>query len=166
MRITDAELKTLYLNDRKAGKKHIREMISALNDRTIRTEKGGYLFKAASSNKNLYLGIIPCMISGERTHHYDIALPESMVHVLTGSLTPEGLFTILFIPKQITLSDEMRLAYHSAYIDLAAGLLGRGLTGPGELDGVSRMMLESSGVMNPAPSSLIEILSQSGRSFS
>ncbi|MBI9105702.1 MAG: hypothetical protein JEZ04_03100 [Spirochaetales bacterium] len=160
MPYSDNQLKKLYLNGKKAGGKSSRELISALNNRKIRTEKGGYLFKAGSDHKNLYLAVIPCIIDGERTHHYDIVLPESIEYFLTGSITPEGVFTILFIPKQKPLSREMKRSYHSAYIDLALGLLCRGLDEPGELDGVSRMMLVETEVMTTAPDSLLEMLNQ------
>lgn len=135
-------------------------MINALNTKALRTKKGGYLFKAGSDEENLYFGIIPCTESGERTHHYDISMPEKLEYILIGSIIPDGIFSILFIPADRNLTDQMRQEYRSAYIDLAEGLIERGLTKPGELDEVSTAMVTKAEIFPESPSSLLEITAQ------
>ena len=135
-------------------------MIQALNSRKIRTEKGGYLFKAASDEENLYLGIIPCISDGERTHHYDIRMPGNLEYVLTGGIIPEGKITVLFIPADRNLTDMMRRGYRSIYVDLAAGLIAAGFSAPGEIDEVSMAMLEKAELFPSVPLTLQEIADQ------
>jgi hypothetical protein len=125
-------------------------LISAFNSRSILTEKGGYIFKAASDSKKLHFGVLPHFLEGERTHHYDIELPRKFSEVLVGTLNPEGVFSILFIPKNKLLGNEELSSYRMMYIDLAAGLIERGLNITGCLDSVSVMMLRDSGVIPDA----------------
>jgi hypothetical protein len=151
------KLLDINLNGQKAGRSLIKSMITGLNDKNIRTEKGGYLFKAAADEKTLFLGILPEFNQGERNYHYNIELPGSPEYFLTGSLNPEGIFSILFIPVEKELSSASVESYKYIYKILAENLLERGITPPGELNMVTTMILESSGLFPEGPVSLVQI---------
>lgn len=148
----------ININGRKAERSLIKSMIKGLNDKRIRTEKGGYLFKAACDESTLYLGILPEFNQGDRNYHYNIELPGNPEYVLTGSLNPEGVYSILFIPKEKELSPEAVEGYRSLYRSFAENLMERGLTKPGELNMVTTMLLQSSGLFPDGPGSLSELL--------
>jgi len=144
----------IILNGKKASKKLQKTMIKGLNDKKIRTEKGGYLFKIALSSDDFYLGILPEFNQGDRNYHYYIELPGNPEYFLTGSINPEGMFTLFFIPGKKELSDEVKDQYRNLYRTAAEQLLYMGLEKPGELDTVTQMLLLSSELFNPAPESL------------
>ena len=135
-------------------------MIKGLNDNKIRTEKGGYLFKAAMDEKYFYLGIKPAFLEGQRSYHYHIELPRKLEYFLTGSVNPEGIFSILFIPRSPELTGKEQYIYTNLYRAFAHNLLERGLEKPGHLDDVTPQLLLSLGEWNTQkiPRSLEEIL--------
>ncbi|MDA3958316.1 hypothetical protein [Oceanispirochaeta sp.] len=147
----------IILNGQKASPSLIKTMMDGLNNKKIRTEKGGYLFKLAVDEKNLYFSILPEFNQGDRNYHYNITLPGNPSYFLTGSLNPEGIFTILFIPKEKVLPEADKEEYINIYLQSARGLLEKGLEEPGELDFVSGLLLVSSGLFDPAPASLKEL---------
>lgn len=147
----------INLNGQKAGRSLIKSMIKGLNDKKIRTEKGGYLFKACSNKTTLFLGILPEFNQGDRNYHYNIELPGDPEFFLTGSLNPEGVFSILFIPNEKKLSPDSIEAYRNIYRALAENLLAQGLDEPGELNMVTTMMVQSSCLFPEGPVSLSQI---------
>jgi hypothetical protein len=147
----------INLNGQKAGRSLIKSMIKGLNDKKVRTEKGGYLFKASSDETTLSLGILPEFNQGDRNYHYNIELPENPEYFLTGSLNPDGVFSILFIPKEKELSSDSINAYRKIYKVLAENLLALGLNGPGELNMVTTMLVQSAGLFPDGPVSLSQI---------
>lgn len=155
------KLLEINLNGQKAGRSLTKSMIKGLNNKKIRTEKGGYLFKAASDETTLYLGILPEFNQGDRNYHYNIELPGNPDFFLTGSLNPDGVFTILFIPKEKKLSSSSIAAYRNIYLTFADNLLSLGLKEPGELDMVTKMLLQSSGLFPEGPVSLLQIREKS-----
>jgi hypothetical protein len=146
---TNPMQQVFYLNGKKASSSLIKAMIAGLNDKKIRTEKGGYLFKAASQGKKFFLSILPEFHMGERNYHYNIELPGDPVYFLTGSLNPEGVFSLLFVPRSKELTEKDKETYQKLYVDFAVNLLDRGLNGPGELDEVTPMLLQQSGLFAP-----------------
>lgn len=139
----------------------MKSMIKGLNDKKIRTEKGGYLFKASLSESTLFLGILPEFNQGDRNYHYNIELPDNPEFFLTGSLNPDGEFSILFIPKEKELSSSSINAYRTIYLAFAENLLALGLKEPGSLNMVTTMLLQSSGLFPEGPVSLCQIIEKS-----
>lgn len=140
-----------------AGRLLLKSMIKGLNDKKIRTEKGGYLFKASVSESTLFLAILPEFNQGDRNYHYNIELPDDPEFFLTGSLNPEGEFSILFIPKEKELSSSSITAYRNIYLAFAENLLALGLKEPGKLNMVTTMILQSSGLFPEGPVSLSQL---------
>jgi hypothetical protein len=147
----------LVLNGRIADESRIRDMMHGLNDSSIRTGKGGYLFKSSADDEFLRLGIVPYFQQGQRNYHYDIALPESAECVLIGNLNPDGVFTLLFTPPELPLDDETRAGYAAQYRIFADELISRGFAGRGRLDDATRQMLRDSGIADPPPKILADI---------
>lgn len=139
----------------KTGKPSIASsFIKALNDERIITEKGGFLFKVLAAGDRLILGVTPYFIDSRRTYHYDTQLPGEDEFTLIGSVTPNGIFEILFKPLSMELSPEDIRKYADTYVMLARFLLENGYSGPGRLDPVTVSMILEAGLFNPAPEDL------------
>jgi hypothetical protein len=134
--------------------------IRALNDAALITEKGGFIFKALIDSRRLVLGVTPCFIDGRRTYHFDTKLPGEDEFTLIGSVTPGGVFEILFKPASLEISTDSARKYADSYIMLARFLLENGYSGMGKLDQVTVGMLHEAGLFCPAPESLFELASE------
>ena len=144
----------------KTGKPSIaRSFIAALNDERIITEKGGFLFKALAAGDRLVLGVTPCFIDGERTYHYDSQLPGEDEFTLIGSVTPDGIFEILFKPLSMELSPEEIRKYADTYVMLARFLLENGYSRRGMFDMVTISLLLEAGLFHPVPRDLAGLAS-------
>jgi len=130
--------------------------IRALNDERIVREKAGFLFKAGFDGDHLMLAVLPTMINGERSYHYNQHLEKEDAFTLLGDVNAEGVFTILFKPE----SREQVEADSEKYIELfrrfAAFLVESGYTGDGALDEVTQGVLKSLG-LSPVPQTLVEL---------
>lgn len=146
----------------KSGKPSIaRSFILALDDERIITEKGGFLFKALAAGDRLVLGVTPCFIDGGRTYHYDTQLPGENKFTLIGSVTPDGIFEILFKPLSRELSPEDIRKYADIYVMFARFLLENGFSGQGILSTVTVGMLREAELFHPLPGNLAGLASES-----
>jgi len=149
-----SHVRRVTLNGKMGKPSIVKGFIDALNDDRIITEKGGYLFKALTLGRRLVLGVTPYFIEGGRTFHYDTKLPGENEYTLIGSVTPEGIFDILFKPNSRELSTEDVLRYADSYVIFARFLLENGYCGEGRLDEVTVGMLQGAGLFIPAPTSI------------
>ncbi len=133
--------------------------IEALNDERIITEKGGFLFKALAAGDRLVLGVTPCFIDGERTYHYDTELPGENEFTLIGSVTPDGIFEILFKPRSRILPSEDIRKYADIYVMFARFLLENGYSGQGILSTVTIGMLREAELFHTLPDNLAGLAS-------
>ena len=137
--------------------------IRALNDERIVREKAGFLFKVGFDGDHLMLAVLPTMINGERSYHYNQHLEKENAFTLLGDVNAEGVFTILFNPE----SREQVEADSEKYIELfhrfAAFLIENGYTGSCALDEVTQGILERLG-LSPAPKTLADLSISSQRS--
>ncbi|MCK5199236.1 MAG: hypothetical protein KAR21_12835, partial [Spirochaetales bacterium] len=59
---------------------------------------GGFLLKVTVLADQIYIGIIPNFINGERTFHYDIEIGVENEFTLIGAVNHQQIFTLLFKP--------------------------------------------------------------------
>lgn len=143
----------LILNGGKPSGRERKQFIKALSDSKTLSARGGYLFKSRLTGGELHIGIVPAIADGERLHHYDINIPEGE-HLL-GSVSATGEFTVLF--KAASLDEESREAWKQQYKALAGTLLELGYNGDGQLDWISRKIIEESELFSPIPETLADI---------
>jgi len=144
------------LNGKIGGPSMTAAWISALNDPRIVREKAGFLFKASLDGDHLMLAVVPCLINGARSHHYDQHLEKEDAFTLLGAVNAGGVFTILVKPdsgEQITTHSA---EFIEAYRRFAAFLLNQGYAGGGLLDEVTQGVLRDFG-LNSLPSTLSEL---------
>lgn len=133
-------------------------MTAGFSDSRLLTEKGGYLFRSASGENVLNLGVLPSIDRGERNYHYNISLPENTEIFLTGSVNTQGIFTILFKPGTRILTRGMIKSYLENYRDLSRALVSLGYRGEGKLDKVTQMLLKESGLYKAPPATLFALM--------
>ncbi len=127
----------------------------AITDSEILRSSGGYLFKSCFLDGVLYIGIKPAISEGERLHHYDIHVPKAE-HII-GSISATGGFTLLFKAEKADLNNESRGYWKTEFTAFAEVLLSLGYQGKGELDWITRQIIEESGIFEPTPTTLAEI---------
>lgn len=157
----------IYINNKKANRKTIKAMIEAISNKTILTEKGGFLLKVTALNDKLYIGIIPNYINGERTHHYDIKIGVENEFTLIGAVNNQIILTLLFKPATPVLSTEARNRYRSVYKLFAEFLFTNGFSQGGELDWITQKIIKDSGISSKEIKSLkeLEIRSHQGDAY-
>jgi hypothetical protein len=138
------------LNGKSGDASVVQEWVGALNDPRIVREKAGFLFKVLLDGDHLMLAATPCLINGERLHHYDQELGIDSAYTLLGDVNASGIFTILFKPENRNLSDEQKTRYLKTFRQFAKLLLAQGYTGEGILSDVTRTVLQEIGT-SPAP---------------
>jgi hypothetical protein len=130
--------------------------IGALNNERIVREKAGFLFKAGFDGGHLMLAVLPTMINGERSYHYNLHLKKEDAFTLLGDVNAEGIFTILFKPESREQIEANSKRYVELFRRFAAFLIESGYTGEGVLDEVTQGVLKSLG-LSPAPKTLVEL---------
>lgn len=83
------------LNGKRPRTGVVRSMAHALNDAAVRTEKGGYIFKAGLDGEVLLLGLLPGLINARRTVHHEIELGAECPLILNGFVTIKGALTVI-----------------------------------------------------------------------
>ena len=140
-------LKTI-VNGKTASGSEWAEIVRALSDPSIISEKGGYLFKSHIDGDTLRIGILPCLVNGMRTYHYNIDI-ERTRYVLIGAFNPNGTATILF--RLNREESKKKRAADAAEYRLQLSSLARALTSSGfpaeyELDAISAAALREAGI--------------------
>lgn len=142
------------LNGRTPDKKEIRQFVYAISDPSALRSSGGYLFRFCLWNDSLHLGIVPAISEGERLHHYDIKIPGAE-HVI-GSISATGEFTLLFKAEKAELDDDARKRWRNEFTAFASTLISLGYKGKGQLDWITKQIIEESGIFSPVPETLYE----------
>ena len=143
----------ITLNGKRGG---ATDWIRALNDPNLVREKAGFLFKASFDGDHLMLAVLPTLISGERSYHYNQHLEKEDAFTLLGDVNAEGVFTILFNPESHEQVEADAEKYIKLFRRLAGFLIENGYTGDGALDEVTQDILKSLG-LSPAPKTLAEL---------
>ena len=155
-----SHVREVTLNGKTGNPSIARSFISALNDERIITEKGGFLFKVLVAGDMLVLGVTPCFIDGERIYHYNSQLPGEDEFTLIGSVTPDGIFEILFKPLSLELSPEDIRKYADTYVAFTRFLLENGYSGQGRLDAMTVSLLREARLFHPVPENLTGLASE------
>lgn len=147
----------IYINSKKANRNKIKALIEAISNKTILTEKGGFLLKVTVLADQIYIGIIPNYINGERTFHYDIEIGVENEFTLIGAVNHQQVFTLLFKPVNPILPDKAKEQYYTAYKKFADFLFSNGYNNIGELDWITQKILTESNVSNNSIKTLKEL---------
>ena len=148
----------IYINNKKADCNTIKAMIEAISNKTILTEKGGFLLKVTVLTDYIYIGIIPNFINGERTYHYDIEIGIENEFTLIGAINHQQIFTLLFKPINPILTSKAKEQYYTVYREFADFLFTNGYNNTGELDWITQKILTESEVCSNSVKTLKELI--------
>lgn len=149
-------IRKITFNGQTGGSEVAWPWIMALNEPRIVIEKAGFLFKAAVRTDHLLLTVTPAMINGERSYHYDQKLDGEDAYTLIGNISAAGLFTILFKPTNLPLTQEQKARYIRICVVFSWWLLREGYSGKGLLNKVTQSLFEEIG-LSPTPQTLADL---------
>lgn len=154
----------VILNNKERNKDDLASLIPALSDRDILIQKSGYIFNSSFSDNSFCLGLLPCCIGGQRTHHYEIDLPEKGKCVLFGFISPNETLAILFKPGKdiyngVFLTGIAEI-FRKNYILLARFLLENGFSEHFGIDFATKNLLEEAKLFATPPTTLKELALQ------
>ena len=119
----------IVLNELETSTDEFRSVVSALCNKTVLVEKGGFLFSALIKENTLYIGILPYFIEGERAYHYNINLPEEK-HILIGFINSNASIDIYFkLTKEEMengIDEELLTYFRQSYISFCKILIEHG----------------------------------------
>lgn len=160
--VTPSGLTKILLNKEEKSPRELKSIISALSDRDILIAKSGFLFNSSINGNGLCLGVLPYFIDGERTHHYDIELPESGKCILLGFINSNAALTLLFKPEKDTYDNGAFLpgmadVFRDNYIRLARFLIENGFFADFELDLVTKCLFDEIKMFEDIPATVKEL---------
>ena len=138
----------------------LKTIVSALSNRDVITEKGGFIFKSRLDDETLNLGILPWFVDGARTYHYNIDIGESKFNLI-GFINPNYTVTILFkldredLQKGLSKGDQEN--FLRQYAGLAGLLVKYGFPRDFPLDQISGDVLEIAGICSSRIKTLGEL---------
>jgi hypothetical protein len=142
-------IQEIVTNGKRASEEELRTLVSALSDRNIITEKGGFIFKSRIDGEKFNFGVLPYVIEGERTHHYDIDIGGSkfnLIGFINSNLSMTILIKLDFEDCKKGLSEEDKKLFVRQYSALAEFLLKYGFPTNFKLDQISGDLLVEAGL--------------------
>ncbi len=159
------KIKDLIINGEAAKTTIVSKMIHAFYDSNILKSCGGYIITYKIYNNITYIGVKPSIIDGQRSNHYDLeAGPETKVY-LTGGINSTGEISLLFKIQNTELTEKIKSELKELYIQFANLLTKNKYKGSGELDWITKKIIEESRLFEPVPSTIYDLTSGSGLSF-
>jgi len=162
--INSSGISRIFLNKEKKNPGELKSIMSALSDRNILIEKSGYLFNSSINGNCLSIGVLPYFVDGQRTHHYDIELPERGKCILSGFINSNTMLALLFKPESDTYNDGflpgMADVFCDNYVRLARFFIENGFPGDFELDLVTKCLFEETKMFTDIPATVKELAMQ------
>jgi len=151
------EALTLILNGETAGSKTIAQMVQAFCSPDILRSCGGYIITFRAHDNTAYMGVMPSILGGQRSNHYDLkAGPETNVF-LTGGINADGEISLLFNISKAELTADTESELRGLYFRFADLLTQNGYEGPGTLDWISRKIMQESEIFSPIPLTIFDL---------
>ncbi len=163
--ISPSGITKIFLNKEEKASRKLKSIMSAMSNRDILIEKSGYLFNSSINGNCLCIGILPYFINGERTHHYDIELPENGKCMLRGFINSNAMLAIIFKPEKDTYDNEgflpgMADIFCDNYVRLARFFIENGFPGEFELDLVTKCLFDETQMFTDIPATVKELAMQ------
>ncbi len=153
-------IKKVTVNGESTAPNELRKMLTAMCDKRILMEKGGYLFSVSITTDHCVLGIQPYQIHGERKYHYDLNMPMNK-WLLTGFINSTQSISIIFKPTsgmyKNGLSEEEKNSFYEVYIKFARFLIEHGFSNNFEIDFATKLLLTETGILEESPGEIGEL---------
>ena len=162
--INPSGISRIFLHNKEKSPGELKSIISALSNRDMLIEKSGYLFNSSINGNCLCIGILPYFVDGQRTHHYEIEIPENGKCVLLGFINSNETLTILFKPQSDTYNKVflpgVAEIFCDNYVRLARFFLENGFFEDFKLDLVTKNLFEETNMFAEIPRTVKELALQ------
>jgi hypothetical protein len=142
------------VNGKVTSSKKLRQIVTAMGDADIIAVKGGYIFNVSFQDTAMVLGVMPYLIHGQRTRHYDIKMPEDR-YMLVGFINSNGTLDLMFKVSRAEykagLSNETKQHYADRCIAFAAIMHEYGLPDDCVINQVTVTIMAEIGLTLTAP---------------
>jgi len=151
---------SMYLNRELLNSKEVKKIFKSIQNKKVLKSKGGFLFKSSIKEGEFHLGILPMIIEGERSRHYDIKLGFEDHFVFSGFFNVDGTIGFLFIPPALKedLTESFKEHIKRNYKNTAGILLDHGLSKEMKLDWITQQMLTELGNFDTIPQCLKDFI--------
>jgi hypothetical protein len=148
------------LNGSYPAPKLLKQVAAALQDPTILTEKGGYIFKAALTGEVLHIGLLPTLIGHTRSVHHAIDLAVESHMIINGFFNADGsLAMVLLKPgKKPCLTPEDVPAARELMLRFCSCLLAWQMPAHLPLDTTTDLTLHEAGLAEDNPATLGDLI--------
>ncbi len=152
------------LNGSYPAPKLVKQVVAALQDPVILTEKGGYIFKAALTGEVLHIGLIPTLVGDTRKVHHAIDLNIETPMIINGFFNADGTLGMVLLKPgaKPCLTPEDRPLARRLMVCFCQCLLTWGLPQSLPLDLTTDLTLHETGLAEGDPSTLAELLDALG----
>ena len=148
----------LIINDEVMESKQILLMIKAFYNSNILKSCGGYILTYRIYKNTAYIGVMPSIINGQRSNHYDLKAGPETKAFLTGGINSNGEISLLFKISKTELTDEIKSDLKNLYISLANLFIKNKYKGSGSFDWITRKMIEESELFFPIPFTIFDLI--------
>jgi hypothetical protein len=150
----------IFLNNKLTDPEEINRIFQSIQVKKILEEKGGFLFKSSINDSEFHISIIPVIMDGQRTHHYDIRLDYEDEYILSGFFNIDGSLGMLFTPpgRKDRIEQNFKNRLKNCYRETAIVLLENGFPPDIKLDWVSQKILGEIGIFQTIPRTLSDVL--------
>lgn len=143
----------IYLDNRRISNREFMKILGSIQDKNILKLRGGFLFQSCLKESDLYIGIIPAFMEGERGHHYDIKLDYSDEFKFSGNFNADGTLGMVFFPPvaKEELSKEYLSKIKQALIKTISIFIDHGLSRDMKLDWMTQKIIEEVELFDKIP---------------
>lgn len=154
------EKNSIFLDNKAVSSKEFSRIIVSIQKSSVLKQRGGFLFQSCLKETDLYIGIVPSFMEGERGHHYDIKLDYSDDYKFSGNFNADGTLGMVFIPKveKENIGKEFKTKIKEAFITTLQIFAEHGLSTTMKLDWVTKRIIEEVQLFEPIPDTLGDIL--------
>ncbi|MDA3939654.1 MAG: hypothetical protein PF693_10125 [Spirochaetia bacterium] len=133
------------------------KMIQAFFNKDILQSSGGYILTYKIHKYVSYLGIMPSIIAGQRSNHYDLKTGPVTEVFLTGGINTNGEISLIYKITKEELTEKIKSELKELYISFANLLKKNGYEGDGTYDWITVKIIEESQLFLPIPSTIFDL---------
>lgn len=143
----------IYLDNKSISNREFKKILDSIQDQNILKLRGGFLFQSCLKDSDLYIGIIPAFMEGERGHHYDIKLDFSDEYKFSGNFNADGTLGMVFFPPTAKedLSKDYLSKIRESLIRTVSIFIDHGLSRDMKLDWMTQKVIEEVGLFHTIP---------------
>ena len=150
----------IVFNGKLTKARQLKSVIKAMSNVSILAEKGGYIFSLHIDDDTIHIGILPYFIGNERSHHYDMDIPESkfkLIGFVNGDASVELFFKLNRDDYLKGLNDDEVARYRENYVRFSRFMMELNFPGHTEISVVTQDLLRELNIIPNPPKNIGEL---------